>query len=105
MSAPGDISTRSVKAANQTKLLRIGANREDNGYRRGCAFCGKCWLAIANSYDQRDAAAHEVGGQSRQAIVLVVGPPEFKCNIPAFDIPGISQALADHEQTILECLR
>src|SRR5262249_13158818 len=54
--------------------------------------------------DEGDLAANEVGCQFRQAIDVVMRPPEFDGHVLALDVAALAQSLAESSHSICERL-
>src|SRR3954449_10341041 len=65
---PSEVAARPGEAGDQPVPDRVAATPEDDGDRRGRAFCGKCTRRAARD-DQIDLAADELGGQCGEPIV------------------------------------
>src|SRR5262249_43342201 len=57
------------------------------------------------SGDEADPAANEVGCQFRQALHVVMRPPEFDGHVLALDVAALAQSLAESAHSICERLR
>ena len=55
--------------------------------------------------DHGDPAANQIGRKRRQPIVLILGQAVFDCDVLAFYIAGLLQALAECAQTVRERVR
>ena len=75
------------------------AYREDDRNRRGRRLCRQCRRSAAGRDNHGHLAANQIGRQCRQSIVLALRPAIFDRHVPALDVAGFAQALAERAQT------
>ena len=80
-----DVAARPVEAGDEAELDRIGAEREDDGYRRGRRLGRERRPGAAAGNNHRYLAANQIGRQRRQPIRFVVGPAVFDRDVLALD--------------------
>jgi hypothetical protein len=88
-----EVATRPAETANEPISDRV-ACREDNWDRRGCAFRCHCRRCTARE-DHVYLATNEVGGQSRQPVIIVLRPAVFDRHILSLDVAGFAQSLVE----------
>ena len=96
------IAVRPREARDQAKPDRVIGDDEDDGNRARRRFCGGRDTETARSRDDGDPSAHQVGHQLRQPVESILGPAVFDRYVLAFDIAGVSEALAKSAETIRE---
>jgi hypothetical protein len=88
----GNIAAGPVEAGNETGRHRVYPGVEDNrngrGRRLGCKRRG-----YVGDSDYGDLSLNQVRSQQRKSVMVVFPPPVFNRYIPAFDKPGLVQAL------------
>src|SRR5713226_2031940 len=90
---PSDISTRSVEARDKTEPNRIIAAHDDDWNCTGRRL-GRSDRRTIREND-RYPTIYQVGGKCWQAIVPIVGPAIFDCNVVTLNIAGLLQALPE----------
>ena len=68
------------------------------------ALCRQCRNVVRGD-DHRDPAANQIGRKLRHPLVLIVGEAVYDCNVVAFYIGGLLQALAECAQTVRDRVR
>jgi hypothetical protein len=96
----GDVAARPVEAGDQAQPHRIGAEHEDDWYRRGGGLCRERWSGAAACDDQGHLTASQIGRQFRQPIGLIVRPAIFDRHILALDVAGLFQPMAECGQLL-----
>src|SRR5262249_48930753 len=84
----GNVARGSIKAVDETKLYRIGADAEDDGNRAGRSLGRERCCRAARCGDDGHLALHKLGHQCRHAIELILSPTIFDYNIAAIDEPA-----------------
>ena len=95
-----DVAARPVEAGDKAELDRVAADREDDRDRRGRRLGRKRRRRAAGRDDHRHLTANQIGRQRRQPIILALRPAVFDRDVPALDIAGFAQALAERGQYI-----
>jgi DNA methylase len=83
---------RPIEARHQPKLHGITAGSEYHWNRGGRGFGSDVGRSAGGGNDS-DLTLHQVICQFRQAIVLAIRPAIFDCDVLAFDIAGLFEAL------------
>ena len=89
-----DVPAWPVEAGDKPKLNRVGSSLEYNRDRRGRRL-GCQRRSSATGGNHAHLATNQISGQCWQTIVLALRPAEFDRHVPAFDIPGLVEALAE----------
>src|SRR5262249_8123488 len=89
----GNVARGSIKAVDETKLYRIGADAEDDGNRAGRSLGRERCCRAARCGDDGHLALHKLGHQCRHAIELILSPTIFDYNIAAIDETGFAETL------------
>jgi hypothetical protein len=92
---PGCIAARPVEGQYQAGCDRIGTTYEDNWNRCGCRVGGKCRGAASRRNDHGHTPADNVSGQRYKSIRLTIRRAEINRHIPALDVTGVFQGLAE----------
>jgi hypothetical protein len=93
----GDISSRSVEAADKAKPDRIAAGVENDRNRRRCRLGGdRC--SNAGSDQDRHRNANQLRSERWQAIVATIRPAIFDCDVAALDKTSLVKAPAERGQ-------
>ena len=100
----GDIATGPVEACDEAGLHRVAGGAKHDRDRRRCVLGCKCRRHAEGRGDEGDLAANEVGCQFRQAIGVVMRPPEFDGHVLALDVAALAQSLAESSNSICERL-
>src|SRR5215472_10064038 len=101
----GDVATGPVKVCDEAGLHGVAGGAEHDRDRRRCALGCECRRHAEGRGDEGDSAANEVGCQFRQAIGVVMRPPEFDGQVLALDVAALAQSLAESSHSICERLR
>jgi hypothetical protein len=101
----GRVSARPVETVDEAGLDGITAHAEDDGDRRGRPLGRNCRDIAARSHEHGYPAAHEIGCQGRQPLVLTMRPAILDGDVPAFDETGIPQALPERSEQVRGILR
>src|SRR5262249_41756014 len=91
---PRDIAAGSAEAWNETEVDRIGTSHENDGSAYGCCL-GRKRRGWGGPKDYRYGIGPQSGGQCRQTIIATAGRAIFDCNVAAFDIAGLLEALPE----------
>src|SRR5262249_44191152 len=89
----GNVARGSIKAVDETKLYRIGADAEEDRDRAGRSLGPERCCRAARCGDDGPLALHKLGHQCRHAIELILSPTIFDYNIAAVDETGFAEAL------------
>src|SRR5215469_357547 len=84
-----DVAAGSIKAIDETKLYRIGADAEDDWNRTGCTLGRERCCRAARCGDDRRLALDKIGHQCRQVVELTLCPTIFNHDIAAIDKTGL----------------
>src|SRR5947209_6415750 len=90
----GDIATRPVEACDEAEFDRVAADREDDRYRRSCRLGCNCRGGLGRS-DHCHLTAYQIGCEVGQSIILPLRPAILDRHVPALDMAGLAQALAE----------
>src|SRR5262249_60581529 len=90
-----EVAARSGETGDQAVRDRVGADREDNRYRRGGAL-GRVCGRRPEGCDHIDFAVNEVSGQGGQPIIVPLRPAVLDRYILSLDIAGFTEALAEY---------
>src|SRR5215831_2263618 len=101
----GDVATGPVKVCDEAGLHGVAGGAEHDRDRRRCALGCECRRHAEGRGDEGDSAANEVGCQFRQAIGVVMRPPELDGQVLALDVAALAQSLAESSHSICERLR
>jgi len=101
----GDVATGPVEACDEAGLHRVAGGAKHDRDRRRCVLGCKCRRHAEGRGDEGDLAANEVGCQFRQAIGVVMRPPEFDGQVLALDVAALAESLAESSHSIYEPLR
>src|SRR5262249_48924489 len=82
------------QACDQTKANRIVADGEDDGNGRRRRLRRLRHVGTMNGGDHGDPSAHQLSGESRQPLILIVRPTVFDGEILPLDIARLAQGLA-----------
>jgi hypothetical protein len=82
-----------AEARDEAELDRVFVDGEDDRDCRGRRLCRQCRNVIRGD-DHSDPAANQIGRKLRHPLVLIVGEAVYDCNVVAFYIGGLLQALA-----------
>jgi hypothetical protein len=99
-----DIPAGPVHAGDKAVLDGVATSLENDRYGGGCGLCCEAGRGRAACGNDGDFTANEIGGQRRQSIVLTVRPPIFDRHVPALDVSGLAQALAECGRELRACL-
>jgi len=88
-----DIAARTVETGHESKLDRVCANSEYNPNGRGGSLGRKSGGGCINCGDYAHSIANQLSRQSRQSIVVVVGPSVFNYQVPALDVTDFAKSL------------
>ena len=91
----GNVARGSIKAVDETKLYRIGADAEDDGNRAGRSLGRERRCRAARCGDDSHLALDKLGHQCRHTIELILSPTIFDYNIAAIDETGFAEALTE----------
>src|SRR5262249_23361392 len=94
-----------VKVCDEAGLHGVAGGAEHDRDRRRCALGCECRRHAEGRGDEGDSAANEVGCQFRQAIGVVMRPPELDGQVLALDVAALAQSLAESSHSICERLR
>src|SRR5208337_4220775 len=97
---PGCIPPRLIEAHHQAGCYRIDSIDEDYWNCRGCRVGRKCRGAAFRRDDYGDAPADNVTGQRYKSVGLTIRRAEINRHIPAFDVAGIFQRLAEYRHQV-----
>ena len=92
---PGCVAARPIEAHDQAGCDRIDAIYEDNWNRCGCRVGRKCRGAASRRDDHGHAPADNIPGQRYKSIGLTIRGAEINRHVPAFDVTGVFQGLAE----------
>jgi hypothetical protein len=92
---PRDVAGRPIEAGDNTLLDRIAASQEHDRDRAGRRLCGQSRIAASRGKDHGRLAAHKIGCERRQSIVLVFRKTVFDRYVAAFNVTGLTQAAAE----------
>ena len=81
-----------VEIGYETEIQRISADREDDRNGCGCSFGGRCSRRGKRNYRGR-WVGYQISGQCRQSVEVRIGRAIFDCDIVAFDIASLLEAL------------
>jgi hypothetical protein len=90
---PRDIATRPAEAGDEAALHRIIGRHEDDRYGCGGGLRRFCRKAVAD--DHGHLTMHQIGGEARQPIQVIVGPAILDRRVLAVDEPCLLQALVE----------
>src|SRR2546423_6271160 len=94
----GEVAARSVQALYQADLDRIRADQKYDWNDSGGSLRSERRYSREWSGDHGYLAAHQIGGQRWQAIIVTFCPTVGDRNVSAFDVAALSQALAERPQ-------
>src|SRR5262245_28572038 len=89
------IAARPIDAHDQTGCDRIDAAYEDNWNRCSCRVSGKGRGAASRRNDHGHTPADNVSGERYKSIRLTIRRAEINRHIPALDVTGVFQGLAE----------
>ena len=89
-----EVAAWPVQAGDKSKLDRVAAGQEDDRNRRGRRL-GRQRRRSAARGNHGHLTTNQIGRQRRQSIVLALRPAIFDRHVPALDIAGFAQALAE----------
>src|SRR5580704_13115488 len=95
-----DVAARSVQAGDKSKHHRVGPYPEYDRDRTGCPLRGQCRLTAIDRGNNSHLTANEFGRQFRHPIVLAIRPTIFDRHVPALDMAGFVEALAERAQQV-----
>jgi hypothetical protein len=96
-----NVAARPVQAGDKSSFDRVDPCLEDDGNRRSRRLGRVCCSHAARRGDDGHAAAADrIGRQFRQPIEIILRKAVFDRHIPALDVAGFAQALAEYTQTI-----
>ena len=84
-----------LRLNDQAGCDRIDATYEDNWNCCGCRVGGKCRGAASRRNDHGHAPADNISGQRYKSISLTIRGAEINRHVPAFDVTGVFQGLAE----------
>src|SRR5262245_33979695 len=93
-----------LRLATRPGLHRVAGGAKHDRDRRRCVLGCKCRRHAEGRGDEGDLAANEVGCQFRQAIDVVMRPPEFDGHVLALDVAALAPSLAESSHSICERL-
>ncbi len=96
----GQVAARPVEAGDEAGLHDIDARAEDDGNRRGRRLGRRCRGPAARR-NHAHAATNQIRRQSRQSVVLAVGPAVFDRHVDALDISRLLEPLMVGAQDVL----
>jgi hypothetical protein len=89
------VAARPVEARNEANLDRVGTRCENDRDGRGRGLSGDRRRGAAGRCDHGHLAADEIGCERWQSVASTLGPAVFDRDIPAFDIAGFVETLAE----------
>src|SRR5262249_13498523 len=101
----GDVATGPVKVCDEAGLHGVAGGAEHDRDRRRCALGCECRRHAEGRGDEGDSAANEIGCQFRQAIGVVMRPPEFDGQVLPLVVAAPAQSFAETPPSIGERLR
>ena len=90
----GDIAARPVEAGDEAEFDRVAAAYEDDRDRRSRRLGCNCRGGVVRG-DHCHLTAYQIGCEVGQSIVLVLRPAILDRHVPALDVAGLAQALAE----------
>src|SRR4029077_4887669 len=90
-----DIAAWTVEAGDKTNFDRIRPDAEDDRNGRGRGFGRKCRRRAARCGDYGHSAVYQIGGQFRQASVVIVPKAKFDRHVAALGKTGFAEALTE----------
>ena len=98
---PGRISARPCEARDKTKFDWIVSDTEHDRDGRGGLFGRKRRGGATRHCDHIHSAADQIGGQSRQSIIMTVRRSIFQHYVLAFHVAGFGKTLQKWSQVLL----
>jgi len=91
-----------IETGNETEFDGIGASCENDRDSGGCSFGGQCSPRRGERNDNGHGVGHQLGGQCWQSVEAAISRAMFDCDIAAFDIASVLEALPNgrHESII-----
>src|SRR5260370_25718749 len=102
---PRQIATRPGEASDKTKPDRVFGDDEEDRDRRSCCLCSKYDGGTSARKDHGDLSVDEFGRQFGHSIDFIFRPAVDDCYVVAFNIAGVSEALAKSAQTVRHRVR
>src|SRR5262245_32934540 len=99
------VAARPIHARDQAELDRIVSDAKRDGYRACGGFRGERCRSRKRRCDHHHLPLHEIGRQSRQALVSLLGPAIFDRDVVAVDVAVVCQALTKGRETLRARLR
>ena len=88
------IAARPGETRDETELDRVFADQKNDGDRRGRSLGRQRQIRTSKCGDHSDRPADQFRRQRRQPSWLTLGPAVIDCDVLAFDISGLFEALA-----------
>jgi hypothetical protein len=92
---PGGVSSRAIEARDEAEVDGVSANHKYDRNCRCCTFGRKCRRLAAYRNNDRHLTMDQVGGESREPIVLSVSPAILDRNVLALNVAGLLQTLKE----------
>ena len=94
----GDVAARPAEAGHETGCNRITAADKHDRYGRGG--CPGCAHGNICAEDYGHVPLHQIRGECRKPIELVLRPAEFDRYVVAIDLSGFLQAIAECRHSV-----